>query len=156
MKLNLSFRAALESDARLIFEWRNDPLTRQQSHNTAELEWASHLAWFQKMLISPDRILHLAFTNSDACASMRQDRIAGEKWLLSWMVNPALRGKGIGTALLQQFVLNYPGDYLAEIKNENFASIKMVQSAGFQLIEQRNFDQVWSFSIESKVNASPR
>jgi RimJ/RimL family protein N-acetyltransferase len=154
MKLN--FRPAVESDARLIFDWRNDPLTRQQSHNTHALDWYSHLEWFRNVLLSDDRIIQIGLNESEPCGSIRQDRISGKKWLLSWMINPALRGQGFGKALLQQFVLKYPGDYLAEIKNENIASIKMVQTAGFQLIEQRDHDQVWSFSIESKVNASPR
>jgi RimJ/RimL family protein N-acetyltransferase len=40
-------------------------------------------------------------------------------------------GKGYGTKILELFLQDKTGDFIAEIKPENIASIKMVQKNGF-------------------------
>ena len=46
------FRPAKEGDARLLWGWANDPLTRRQSFNPAAIPWTEHERWFSRILAS--------------------------------------------------------------------------------------------------------
>ena len=148
----LEFNPAKESDAELIFEWRNDPETRAQSFSTSELKWEDHLQWFKSSLTNPHRQIFVASAIIDSklmpVAIMRRDlktENTPTRYTLSWMVNPQARGKGVGSALLSQFVKKFPAAYSAEIKSSNIASIKMTEKAGFYLFQTHDENQVWHF-----------
>ena len=48
----LVVRKANDEDSRDIFDWRNDELTRQMSHNTDFVDWDSHSNWLYSSLIN--------------------------------------------------------------------------------------------------------
>ena len=58
----LTYRTAQPADARLYFDWANDPDTRQQSFNSAPISLETHTAWFTRKLADPNALL-LCFTN---------------------------------------------------------------------------------------------
>lgn len=146
----LEFNSAKESDAALVFEWRNDPETCAQSFSASKLKWKDHLQWFKDSLSNPQRQIFIVSAAIDSTympvAVIRRDlkiEDNSHRYTLSWMVNPQARGKGIGNALLSQFVGKFPATYLAEIKNNNLASIKMAKNAGFQIEKTVSDYQVW-------------
>jgi len=53
----LVVRPAGMSDARLLWQWRNDPLTRAGSRSSAEIPWDGHLRWLTASLAASDRVL---------------------------------------------------------------------------------------------------
>ena len=61
------------------------------------------------------------------------------------MVAPEMRGQGFGKALLKQFVRDIPGNYRAEIRNENAASLQMVIHAGFRFSRELDGYQEWIY-----------
>ena len=150
MKLN--FIPAVPEDAQILFDWRNDPLTRAQSHQTEVLVWSDHLKWFEKSLQMPTRHIFFAVDRQDPglekLATIRSDDL-GEVKLLSWSVNPAMRGRGVGRALLSQFIESLPGAYRAEIRKDNIASIKMARAAGFNCLGSEDQFEVWTFDSKS-------
>jgi RimJ/RimL family protein N-acetyltransferase len=58
------------------------------------------------------------------------------KYLLSWSIAPNQRGNGYGTKILELFLKDKTGNFIAEIKPENIASIKMVQKNGFNQLDE--------------------
>jgi hypothetical protein len=42
----MKIRHALESDSKYLWQWRNDPQTRQNSVNQDEISWGDHNNWF--------------------------------------------------------------------------------------------------------------
>ena len=50
-------RPATLQDARQLWQWRNDPVTRAGSRSSAEVAWEDHLRWLTASLTRTDRIL---------------------------------------------------------------------------------------------------
>ncbi|RPI48332.1 MAG: UDP-2,4-diacetamido-2,4,6-trideoxy-beta-L-altropyranose hydrolase, partial [Chloroflexi bacterium] len=42
-------RQARDTDARLVFEWANDPLTRAMSFHSEPIPWSDHERWFRRV-----------------------------------------------------------------------------------------------------------
>ena len=128
-------RPAEFSDWKLLLDWRNDPQTRQNSISSAEILEENHKQWLQITLESDVRKIFI-YELENPVGTIRLDIINGEK-ILSWTVAPDVRGKGIGSEMLKQFVEQYPGEYFAEILPENKASLVMAGKVGFKVIDSK-------------------
>jgi len=125
-------RAATPDDARDVWEWRNDPLTRAMSRNSDEVAWAGHEAWFLRTLADPATTLLIGEVGGEKVGMVRFDH--GPETEVSINVNPACRGRGYGLALLQAGIAQVGGEIFAEIKDDNLASRRMFERAGFQFV----------------------
>ncbi|HLF07214.1 MAG TPA: UDP-2,4-diacetamido-2,4,6-trideoxy-beta-L-altropyranose hydrolase, partial [Thermoplasmata archaeon] len=56
----ISFRRAASGDARLVWEWANDPDTREASFDTAPIPWETHEDWFAKKVVDPECVFLIA------------------------------------------------------------------------------------------------
>ena len=43
-------RAVTAEDAKTLFDWTNDPVTRQNSFQSKPVLWEEHIAWLQRKL----------------------------------------------------------------------------------------------------------
>lgn len=125
-------RAATADDARDVWAWRNDPLTRAMSRNSDEVAWAGHEAWFLRTLADPAVTLLIGEADGEKVGMVRFDH--GPETEVSINVNPACRARGYGLTLLEQGIAHVGGEIFAEIKDENVASRRMFERAGFRLI----------------------
>lgn len=141
----LSFRRAGFSDARLLFDWRNDPLTRENSIQTSEVTWAQHQEWLDHSLKNDKREIWIAVVAGQDVGMIRKD--LGHISELSWSVAPECRGQGLGSQILTQFVQKHPGSYKAKIKKHNQASLKMAEVAGFKKLHEE--EELIVFTINS-------
>ena len=132
-------RAATAADSALLFEWRNDPLTRAMSRNTAPVEWDAHNRWLSGAMAR----IRIAEDRGEPVGVVRFDR-GGDGTELSWTVAPNKRGLGYGTAMLRAATACVEGRIVACIKPENQASARMVESCGFVLAETRDGLAVWT------------
>jgi sialic acid synthase SpsE/RimJ/RimL family protein N-acetyltransferase len=137
----------VEAHARLILEWRNDPLTRQMSFNQAVQVWEVFWPDFQVtsfrnpalpplfVLKNGARVAFLAFRPVAHPAHPRLNCCD-----ISINVAPEARGQGVATQALRlalDFLKRQGVDQvLAEIKVENQASIQAFQKAGFALLDE--------------------
>ena len=126
----MDLRLATLDDALLLFTWRNDPLTRQQSHSIGEIDFASHLKWLKGSIANPARRLYVAETQGLPVGTVRADTENGLT-KLSWTVAPESRGRGFGTAMVKAMVRIIAGPLEAEIKTDNIASVRIAIAAGF-------------------------
>ena len=91
-------KQATIEDAKMLLEWRNDPLTQAQSINKEEIKLADHEAWLKKTLANPDRELFVAYEDDLPVGTCRIDRESnGDESIfeLSWTIAPSARGKNI-------------------------------------------------------------
>lgn len=146
--MQIEFRKATKNDAALLLQWRNDPLTRQNSFHTEVIDLEAHMQWLDQLLQNPHSTLYIIECDGIPAASLRADRNPEGETELSWTVAPSQRGKGLGKALLLQARSLIQGILTAQIKKSNTASIKMAEAAGFKLTQENN-DMLFYQSIKS-------
>jgi len=134
-------RPATEKDRELVYVWANDPLTRAMSFRQDPITRDQHVLWFEKALMEKGVTLLIAERLVDGhwvpCGNVRFDG-EGEIHVL---VAPEHRHQGLA-ALLISAALRYAGDRLsldrvtAHIKEENDASIRAFEKAGFLFVRK--------------------
>ncbi len=140
--MNILLRLATLSDAKVLFEWRNDPLTRMRSLNSELVDFPKHLVWIETVLKNPNQRLYVAELDNIPIGTCRAD-FDGSQFRLSWTVAPKHRGKGFGLEMVRKLCqLHTP--YIAEIKKDNQASIKIAEALSMSRISEN--DQLIIFS----------
>ncbi|AUD01358.1 GNAT family N-acetyltransferase [Spirosoma pollinicola] len=139
----LTYRTAQPADARLYFDWANDPDTRRQSFSSTPISLETHTAWFTRKLTDPNALL-LVFTNEAGhpVGQVRFERtpIADmpDEIIIGVSVDAHYRGKGLAAQLIAQGCAicrkNWGAVTIhAYIKPENAASVHAFDRAGFRL-----------------------
>jgi len=137
MEKGLYLRPATLEDAKILFEWRNDPQVRAASHNQGEISFEDHLAWLEGSLANPNRKLYIAEEDGVSVGTVRSDW-AENAYTLSWTVSPENRGKGVGKHMVLLLVRQIREPIRAEVKVGNIASIKISREVGMQLDHIKN------------------
>jgi len=124
-------RKATSDDALEVWAWRNDPLTREMSKNRNEVSRASHLYWFTDAVEDLGRTILIGEADCHKVGMVRFDH--GHATEVSINVNPEFRSRGYGHPLLMAALRWAPDDVWAEIRDENLASQRLFERAGFRL-----------------------
>ncbi|WP_457252517.1 GNAT family N-acetyltransferase [Pedococcus sp. P5_B7] len=93
-------RAATLADAELLWHWRNDPATRENSRSHEPVPLESHLAWLETSLARADRRLLVGEVAGRPVGTVRWDHEAAGEWEVSITVAPDSRGRGVAAGLL--------------------------------------------------------
>jgi RimJ/RimL family protein N-acetyltransferase len=138
----IRLRCAGHEDARRVFDWRNDPLTRAASHETLSVTWPVHELWWKASLGRADRVLLIGEDAWERPVGMvrfdAQTARSGEgRWLVGVQVAPERRGQGWGRVLLMGGIerMNLRRGahrFYAEIKDDNEASRRLFAGCGFK------------------------
>jgi len=138
-KLNLRF--AIDNDCRLIWEWANDPVVRNNAFNSDPISWENHQSWYRKKIASPDTRLWILEYDSIPVAQIRYDRINFDIAEISYSVDVKYRGCGVGTKIIK--LTTHLACEKLNVKNvkglvlpSNKASMKVFVNAGFQNMGQ--------------------
>lgn len=141
-ELHITLREAKEEDSELLFNWRNDPVTRASSITTGEVKWEDHETWFKSALVDPKFRIFIAELSGTPVGTVRAEDKRGATEL-SWTISPGHRGKGIGRAMVKKAVDFVKGVISAKIRNENVSSIKIAVYSGFVLESEDERFQYW-------------
>lgn len=149
----ITSRQATMNDARLIFDWSNDPETRKNSFHSELIEWDGHLAWFEQRLENEDIIL--IFEIDGTPIGMVRFSISDAEGVIGVMVAPEHRGKGYGPQLIALgsavFLKKHPATPIrAFIKKANSGSIKSFEKANFIFV--KNLEVHGHQSVEMKYS----
>ena len=133
----ICLRPVSDSDIELLWEWANDPVTRQNSFNSAKIPWGEHSAWCQKKLSDADCRLWIASNGGSAPVGCVRFDCEESEATISLTVAPSSRGKGYGAKIIQQACDRLLADSSvrlvhAYIKPNNIASVKVFEAAGFR------------------------
>ena len=134
----VAIRPATTDDARVIWEWRNDQVSRAFSSTVRPVPWEEHEAWFTDALRDPERRVLVATADGQAVGMIRFDA-AGEPgtWRVSINLAPEVRGRGLARPALDAATAWLVGEsghdvtVVADVRRDNLASLRTFQAAGF-------------------------
>jgi UDP-2,4-diacetamido-2,4,6-trideoxy-beta-L-altropyranose hydrolase len=138
----LALRWAGEADEGLLLEWANDADTRQNAFNPECIAPETHSRWFKAKRADPEcRIFIFETADQRPVGQVRFER-EDETWLVSYSIAPGLRGRGLGSKILEKalFSLGSEGrdDFIVgRVKPANVASRRIFEKLGFALVAQR-------------------
>jgi RimJ/RimL family protein N-acetyltransferase len=132
----MQLRKSTYNDWKILLDWRNDPITRENSFETGEVSEQTHKLWLNDSLLNPYREIYILENNNIPIGSIRSDNVSTNQYVLSWSITSNQRGNGYGTKILELFLKGKTGNFIAEIKPENIASIKIVQKNGFNQVDE--------------------
>lgn len=132
----MKLRTATKNDWKILLDWRNDQLTRENSFNQSEISEQDHMKWFLHSLSDEMSQIYIMEDNGVPIGTIRSSMmdIYTSTNRLSWTISPDHRGKNYGSIMLQEFLKNRTGKFIAEIKESNIASINMVKRNGFKFL----------------------
>jgi len=132
----LRLRDARAEDARLLFEWTNEPSVRAASFSIAPVPWESHLSWFEARLASAECSIYI-FEDADGIplGQIRYDA-EGDLAIVNISVARAARGRGVATKAFRlsarRHLWRSAASYIrAWVKPENQASLVALAHAGY-------------------------
>jgi RimJ/RimL family protein N-acetyltransferase len=132
----LIVRSAKPDDARLLWIWRNDPVTRFMFRTTREIPWQEHALWFEQALNGDERHILIGEEEGIPVGTVNIRRRGRDLGEVSISVAPEFRGRGFGKALLRA-ACSYASEKLrircleAKIKQSNDHSIALFTGARF-------------------------
>lgn len=141
MKINLVEARITEEDARIVMEWRNDSETRKMFYNqelkTWNIFWKEYSSeYFTALSLTPcfaqEEGRKIAFLRSTKYDILQ---LPGKTFDIDINVSPDMRGKGVGTFIIEIFcnrIFSYDVDnVIAEVKKINLSSARAFEKAGF-------------------------
>jgi RimJ/RimL family protein N-acetyltransferase len=152
----VTFRPAVEGDAKIYFEWVNEDSVRQNSLNQKKIEWQEHLSWFTDKIKSAGCTMLIAFQKGESVGQIRFEEVRVGVHQVGISIDPKFRGMGLGAEIISGGIrilaVSNPTvkKILAKIKPSNFASKLSFLRAGFHQDQNNDDDSVelYSFEIE--------
>lgn len=131
----MKLRNVTFADCNILLEWRNDSMTKQNSFVQDEISEQTHKLWFADSLLNERRTINILEQDNIPIGCIRTDILDTGEYLLSWSIAPTYRGCGYGTKLLELFLQDKHGKFIAKIKPENVASIKIAENNNFDKLD---------------------
>ena len=141
MRKSFNLREVTKSDWKVLLEWRNDKITRQNSFNSDLVSVSEHKEYIKNTITNPNRTLFILEYNKIPVGTIREDRLDKDEFELSYIISPMYRGKKIGQIMMSLYLIERKESFLCKVKEENVPSIKMIEKLGFKL-----------FNTEKRVN----
>lgn len=145
-------RKAKDTDINLLFDWVNDPLTRQNSFHSETIPWEEHRTWFQNVLENPKQQIYIYCNLEQPIGQVRIDiSNDGFEAKVSYSIAKEYRGFGYGKRMLsllsKQVKIDFPDirKFVAEVKPENIASQRCFLDLGYN-----EMYRVYEFDLNSR------
>jgi len=143
MKNGLKLRQVTPKDEALLFNWANDPDVRYQAINQQEITIDEHRKWISLRLNDPNTMMWILEDDGIPAGQIRWD-LKGKEAMLDYSISRDYRGRGLGVELLRisiEEVYDIWTDIslIAEVKEKNIASCKVIIAAGFEQINSNRF-----------------
>jgi UDP-2,4-diacetamido-2,4,6-trideoxy-beta-L-altropyranose hydrolase len=134
----LTLRPAREDDARMLWEWANDPEVRAASFSSAFIPWEAHVAWFAEKRRSDRCLILIAEDGEDIpIGQIRFDTGSDGEREVDLSIARVQRGQGLGSQLIRLGILwlskkKSSARIHAFVRPENQASVKAFEKAEFK------------------------
>jgi UDP-2,4-diacetamido-2,4,6-trideoxy-beta-L-altropyranose hydrolase len=142
MSSPLNVRAALWSDAKLLWRWANDAEVRKFSFDSAPITWQTHATWFRGMLEDKNSIIFIANNCLGEAVGQARFQGDGEEAAVDISVAKRFRGKGYAKKILLLGLSHLFQEATwrrakAWVVADNLASRKIFEKTGFKLVGQK-------------------
>ena len=139
----------------MIWEWRNDPITRKMFVKIEKVSWEEHTSWYEKVLLDKCRKLYLGEEGGIPIGVVSFDKCDDEEYVYEVSINisPTSRRKGFGKQLLTNGIMRLLKEVdnckfiRAEVKKDNESSNKLFISCGFIFIEDESEMNSYELSL---------
>jgi len=135
----------IKKDSLDIWQWRNDKKSISFSKNKKKITFKAHNEWFKKNLNNRKIKFYIGCIVKKSQikkVGVLRFNIKEKYALVSINLNPVMRGKNLSYILLaagiKKFLKFKKIKLIAEIKRNNFASIKCFLKNGFFFFKSRN------------------
>ncbi len=135
----LIVRQVTLNDERLLLEWANDPMTRQNSFSTGSISALAHKEWLYKKLHNLDITKFYIIQSQDGTAlgQVRFDLKDG-LWNIDYSISPNMRGLRLGRGVLSAGINRLRDEIAsaslcAQVKIRNSGSCRIFESLGFEI-----------------------
>jgi RimJ/RimL family protein N-acetyltransferase len=134
----LQLRKAGPDDARLLFDWANDPEVRQNSVNQQKITWEEHVSWLERKFAGGQSRFFMLEYESRPAGQIRLDR-EGDQWVINYTIAAEFRGKGLGKRMVELVLLQFPdATFRAVVKKDNVPSLRIFEALGFRQTDETN------------------
>ncbi|MEZ4792891.1 MAG: UDP-2,4-diacetamido-2,4,6-trideoxy-beta-L-altropyranose hydrolase [Gelidibacter sp.] len=157
--LFITFRKATEDDVMLVYDWSNDPMVRQNSYDSKPIVLEHHKAWFSSKIKDGKTLFLIALYDHQPAGIVRYE-IGKEHSVVGVLVAENFRGRKLSATLLSESAKHYFKQnnlpIFAYIKEENKASIKAFENAGYSFYKQEIVKESPSFVYKLEMNDHKR
>lgn len=141
MNKTLSLRPICKDDWKTLLEWRNNPSTYKNYHTSQPVNESEHKEYISRLINDSNRSQYIIEYNGIAAGTIREEIINDREIRLSYTINPLFRGKKIGQLMMGLYLVDRMGIFICEIKEQNIASVRMIEKFGFKLTsKEKNFN----------------
>jgi spore coat polysaccharide biosynthesis predicted glycosyltransferase SpsG/RimJ/RimL family protein N-acetyltransferase len=130
----VTYRLASSEDMLLVYEWANDKLSRANSYFSEPISLEVHEKWFEKKLSDDKTLIYIAELDGVPAGMIRYETGADYSVVGVALASDS-RGKGLASVFLRDtsrlYFLRNNAQVLAYIKEENLASVKSFEKAGY-------------------------
>jgi RimJ/RimL family protein N-acetyltransferase len=123
-------RKACEDDAKLLFEWVNEPNVRKSSVNSDPIEWNGHLQWFRQKLDSELSYIYILEERISLGQIRFDPRTESNGYDIDFSIDKEFRGQSLGSLIIEkgiQEIRKVKREHIslyATVKKENIPSLK--------------------------------
>lgn len=130
----MQLRAVNPDDRELIFRWQCSPGVRTYARNPAKPTWQEHCAWFEHILANKPMFWLAEFVGTALGFIRLQPWVENERVMeISIVTSPDFQRLGVAALMLQAIKSQYKaGTLMGEVSDENIASRKLFQEAGYE------------------------
>ncbi len=147
-------RRTLPEDMLPFFKWANDTAVRQFSFNCSWIPYEDHRRWFSQKQKEAGVFFYTFILKGLPVGNIRLQE-AEEGYVISIAFDALIRGRGWGASLLGKAVEQFRKEegiedaVIGEVKQDNVASVKMFQKAGFQATDPSSDPLIFVHSFHS-------
>lgn len=134
-------RKVTPNDVHTLWEWANDPVTRQMAFNSAPISWHQHQQWFAGKMADSNCIWYILENEvGKPAAQVRFDLDAPGDAVVDLTVAPEQRGHGHGIRVLDLAThallseLPHVSQAVGYIKTQNSASRRAFAKANYSQV----------------------
>lgn len=132
---HVQLRPATADDARMIFEWRNQPFVLQRSTSTVPISWGEHQSWYAKSIRNPNYRFYVVLVDGEPAGQVRFDR-KGSVAIVSVFLVEQKTNHGFGVEALRQSTAEIFREWqvrkvVACIRTDNRAAQSAFTKAGY-------------------------
>jgi len=141
--MDIQMRDVSLSDMGQILSWRNADACVRYSKSNSAISKSQHKDWFEDRILRISSEPYFIFTlNNQDIGTIRFDSVDSnpEIFIISIIMNPEFYGRGCGSKTLSlavnHIIQNFPKiNLIAEIHEENIASVKIFLRNNFNLVD---------------------
>lgn len=135
--MGAALRPATMEDAKLVFEWRNDPFIVARGSSQRSVTWNEHARWFEATVKGSQRRMFIVEVGGEAAGQVRFDRADDQRCVVSAYLLERFTGRGLGVEAIRQgcerILEEWPvTEIIACVRNDNAAGQAGFRKAGFK------------------------